>query len=131
MGQRVAQPPIDQDLTREHRPYQTVLPLAEVLQLTIDASCQVGDEAAAMQLVLQTEGTVLVCWEHDHIFQPGTPATGLVSFLDPAEATAWPTAKWPGESFDLVWHFELVAGTDTYTWTEEYQDLLFGDTSAS
>ncbi len=82
-----------------------------------------GSEAQLAASVLSSySGVVLICWEHDHI---------------PAIATALPTVPgtvisqpWPGNRFDVIWMFTLVAGTTPaqYTFGQIPQQLLSGDT---
>ena len=57
--------------TAEHRPYQTLLDLAALIDPSIETPCQVGQETQLAQTVLASAAdTVLVCWEHQKIPTP-------------------------------------------------------------
>ena len=111
------------DKTTGHRTYQTIQGLSERLGVPIVSAFAEGDEPAlAASVVSSNSGVVLICWEHDHI---------------PAIATSLPTVPgtvipqpWPGDRFDVIWTFTLVAGSAPalYTFGQTPQQLLSGDT---
>jgi hypothetical protein len=129
----------------EHRAFETIQPLCEVLDVLSRASAgpgveihahhQITDTAAAMAKVLQSGATTaLVAWEHHNIYVQGTPptaSTGLVAGLDVEVGVAnigEVPPCWLGDRFDLVWCFQL--GSDgKYTFSQIPQLLLAGDSA--
>jgi hypothetical protein len=109
--------------TTGHRTYQTIQGLSDRLGVAIVSDFAEGSEPElAASVVSSNSGVVLICWEHDHI---------------PAIATALPTVPgtvipqpWPGDRFDVIWTFTLVAGTAPaqYSFGQIPQQLLSGDT---
>jgi hypothetical protein len=85
------------------RPLQTLLPLALTFDppLPIDASIAAGNAAAIADAAKNAGGVVLIAWKHEHIFD-------IAALLAPAAAVP---AKWPKSRFDVVFVFDLVAGT--------------------
>jgi hypothetical protein len=61
---------------------------------------------------------VLIAWQHE-----ASPA--IANQILGNDTTA--PQKWPGSRFDLVWVFDLDAGSGTYTFTQVPQLLLAGD----
>lgn len=64
-------PPL-QDTEGDHttqRPYNTTLPLARSLGITIDDPCDLTDISCAAKeaLAYTGPGNVLIAWEHDHL----------------------------------------------------------------
>lgn len=54
---------------KRDRPYETVLPLAEELGLTVDTSCSKKDTKCVKDLVKDYTGSgnILICWEHKEL----------------------------------------------------------------
>lgn len=116
-----------------HRPVETITPLAQALQffsnkkLTIDHRFT-NDADGITGLTSEisdhpkTYGgqVVLICWHHGMIPQL-TEAFGVA-------AAQLPWSKWPPTIFDLVFGITWPDGQATLT--VDYQQLLFGDTSA-
>jgi hypothetical protein len=50
----------------QQRPYDTVVPLAADLGLTVDTSCQRDDQDCVADVVdnYSGPGNILICWEH-------------------------------------------------------------------
>jgi len=103
-----------EDPAHSLRPSQTVTPLADRLQLTINEQFSVGDETALVNDIRGASGVVLVAWEHKHI-----PIIG-------AQLFAGVPATWPGDRFDIVWIFNQAAD-GSYAFTQVPQQLLSGD----
>jgi hypothetical protein len=108
--------------TAAHRSYQTIQGLSERLELPITSPFAQGEEEKlADSLVRDHSGVVLVCWEHKHIpvIAGALPLAG-----DPAIPE-----KWPGDRYDVIWTFTLVAepGAPRYTFSQIPQQLLSGD----
>ncbi len=112
----------DPTKTVVHRTYQTIQGLSGRVGLQISSPFPEGQESQlAAAVVNGFSGVVLICWEHDHI-----PA--LASAFPAVSGTAIPAA-WPGDRFDVVWSFTLVAGTNPleYAFGQLPQQLLSGD----
>jgi broad specificity phosphatase PhoE len=101
------------------RPKQTLTPLAEVLNLVIDASYLKGQEDRLVAAAKNAEGVVLIAWQHEAIPRIATLTLGSADGVPP---------RWPGRRFDLVWVF---ARQDSGAWSfEQVPELaLPGDSS--
>jgi hypothetical protein len=103
--------------SKSRRPKQTLIPLAQRLELIIRADWLKGQEARLCKEALKQTGAVLISWPHERI---------------PAIAAAIPggnipqTRTWDDERFDLVWVFDLLPD-GTYSFKEIHQALLSGD----
>ncbi|PTU21625.1 hypothetical protein P175DRAFT_0476970 [Aspergillus ochraceoroseus IBT 24754] len=76
------------------RPYDTVLPLADDLGLTIDTSCD-RDDADCVKDVVDSysgSGNILICWEHSEL-------TDIVEALGDSNAPTYPDDS----RFDIIW----------------------------
>jgi len=107
----------DEALGKSRRPKQTLIPLAQRLDLKIHTFWLKGQEARLCRDALKRSGTVLISWQHE---------------LIPDIAAAIPGGKipqtrtWDDERFDLVWVFDLLPD-GTYSFKEFHQALLSGD----
>lgn len=126
----------------DHRAYETIQPLCEVLDglsragggpdMVIQADYLITDTSAAIAAVLASGATTaLVAWEHHNIYVQGTvkppvPSAGLVAGLTVTNIQAVPP-KWPGNRFDLIWCFQLNGDANAYTFSELPQLILAGD----
>ncbi len=112
-----------QGKTAGHRTYQTIQGLSDRLGIAIASAYAEGQEPQLAANVVSTYvGVVLICWEHDHI-------PSLASALPAVLGTVIPQA-WPGDRFDVIWAFTLVAGASPqYAFTQVPQQLLSGDTN--
>jgi broad specificity phosphatase PhoE len=99
------------------RPYQTIVPLAARLGLTIDDRHCLDEEAELVADVRARAGVVLIAWEHKRIPRIADAILG-------DHATA-PRA-WPDDRFDLVWVFDRDAAGG-YRFSQLPQLLLGGD----
>jgi len=54
---------------KRKRPYDTVVPLAHDLGLTVDVSCDRDDEECVAHIVRHYKGSgnILICWQHDQL----------------------------------------------------------------
>lgn len=100
------------------RPQQTVTPLASLLGLALDTSFAKGQETEMVADAMARDGVVLIAWQHEAI-------PGIANQILGNDTTA--PQKWPGSRFDLVWVFDLDAGSGTYAFTQVPQLLLAGD----
>jgi hypothetical protein len=116
----------DPDKTTEHRTYQTIQGLSGRLGVPIVSDFAEGQEPQlAATVVSSYAGVVLICWEHQHI-----PA--IASSLPTVPGTVIPQ-QWPGDRFDVIWTFTLVAGSAPaqYVFGQIPEQLLSGDTNTT
>ncbi|KAF7592250.1 hypothetical protein BBP40_000452 [Aspergillus hancockii] len=75
------------------RPYETVLPLAADLGLTVDTSCDRDDPKCVKKAVnnYSGEGNILICWQHSAM-------TDIVKKLGDDDAPTY-----PDDRYDLIW----------------------------
>jgi hypothetical protein len=114
--------PEDDDSSKSKRPLQTVTPLASKLKIAPNLGYGKGDEAALVKDVLAQAGAILICWQHECIYEI---ARNLVGTNPPERAIP---SKWPGDRFDLVWVLEsLSPGAGRWIFTQVPQQLLVDD----
>ena len=106
--------------SKSRRPKQTLIPLAQRLELIICADFIKGQETELCRDVLAQTGTVLISWQHELI---PVIAAGIPGGKIPE------TQTWDDERFDMVWVFDLLPG-GTYRFKEVNQELLSGDLSS-
>jgi hypothetical protein len=104
------------------RPQHTVQALADFLGFTLDLTFAEGDEEALAAELVTRPGTTLVAWEHKII--PKGIANRILG-----DATTCPQ-KWPGTRFDVIWIFERESPNDPWTFRQQPQMLLAGDSTA-
>lgn len=97
------------------RPLETVQPLAKALGLRVHSNFRRSQTSALANEVLGESGSVLICWDHEHIPEIARAIVG--------DQTRLP--RWSGRRFDLIWVFDR--SRKTYRWSELTQDLLHGD----
>jgi broad specificity phosphatase PhoE len=102
--------------SKSHRPKQTVMPLARLLDIDINEGHLKNDIEPLMNDVMSRIGTVLVSWEHHRI-------PDLVAQLPNPPAVP----KWPDERFDIVW--VLDAEQTGWKFSQIPQMLLAGDSN--
>lgn len=101
------------------RPHDTVLPLAQLLEIPIEQAFGSDDDAPRAAAWLHSaDEAVLVCWRHDTL-----PA--LARALLPPERASLVPASWPDDRFDLMWSVHVKHGE--WTLTQVPQQLLAGD----
>jgi hypothetical protein len=118
------------------RPYETLMPLAARLNLTIDTSHRKSHYAEMVASALACDGVVLIAWQHQDIAlttKAGDPGiskeiltqTGTAgTFNVPA---SWPTGP-AGARYDLVFIFDRPSGSGPISgFTMLPQQLLAGD----
>ncbi len=107
--------------TTAHRTYQTVYPLSQLIDVTIQNPYAEGSEPQLGQSVAAARsGVTLICWEHQAI---PTIANNILPIV---AGTAIPQT-WPGARFDVVWSFAFSADTGVYEFAQIPQMLLAGD----
>ena len=103
------------------RPYETILPLSQKLQVEINTKHSKGQVKALVEHVKQCDGVVLICWEHGEIPK--------IANLILGDKTTAPQ-KWPAERFDVVWVFDRKSKEGKYKFSQVPQCLLDGDSPA-
>jgi len=108
-----------------HRPYLTLLPLAQLLGRSIETRYAVDADPAqiAASLLASDAAVVLLCWEHRRLVDiaHAVAARGRVANADDIPRV------WPDHRFDLVWRFDLDVATRAWTFVALDQRLLAGD----
>jgi hypothetical protein len=99
-----------------HRPYQTLLPLAAKLGLTINDAFKKDEYELMLVDAGACDGVVLVAWQQEFIPQIGNTIAG--------NDTTVPQ-KWPSSRFDMVWIFTSSGGD--YAFAQVPELLLEGD----
>jgi hypothetical protein len=107
----------DQSGGKSKRPLETLSALAQKLAIEIDATNTTGQEAQLAARAMESGGVVLISWEHKHI--------PLIANAILGNTTA--PQSWPDNRFDIVWVFDLDAGSGTYRFSQVPQLLLAGD----
>jgi hypothetical protein len=113
------------DGSKSKRPLQTITPLADRLGMKPNVSFVKGEEKQMVESVLKERGIVLICWQHEKIYEI---AGHIVGAKPPAKPI--PT-EWPGDRFDIVWVFTPpAASSDRWGFVQVPQQLLSGDTNS-
>ena len=99
------------------RPMETLVPLAEKLDLKINTEYRKVDTAEMVDEVLSKTGVVLICWQYEFIPK-------IANFILGDRTTA--PQEWPDDRFDLVWVFDGDS-SGRYQFIQVPQCLLVGD----
>ena len=102
------------------RPVETITPLASKLGLTPKTHKKSDIDKVAAD-AMACGGTALICWQHEDIPSIANVIVG--------NKTTVPQ-KWPGDRFDVVWVFDLVTSSSSYSFSQVPQCLLAGDSSS-
>jgi hypothetical protein len=103
--------------SESNRPLHTVTPLKQWLNIPIDSTIAEGSEQNLVNKALASSGVVLIAWHHEKI----RAIANLI--LQNQNAPQ----KWPGDRFDVVWIFTRAAANGPWTFSQEPQLLLSGD----
>lgn len=103
--------------SKSKRPVETITPLSQLLQLSINQDFGAKDYTDMAANVQQQTVPVLIAWQHQDI-----PAIANIILGNQSAPQ-----KWPGDRFDLVWVFDLDTTTGQYALTQVPQNLLAGD----
>jgi hypothetical protein len=98
------------------RPQHTVLPLARFLGGTLDLSHRKGNEVNLAAALLQAEGVVLCCWQHE----------GIPAIANRILGKATCPQTWPEDRFDMAWIFDPLRDGG-WSFVQIPQMLLEGD----
>ena len=114
--------------TRNHRTYETILPLRHRLDLPIECELPTdrGAELAA-KIIGSDGGTSLVCWEHENI--PLIARAIPLAAGSPPIPSGWPNDAGGVPRFDVIWLFSRSPGAAgaSYSFAQLPQLLLAGD----
>jgi hypothetical protein len=92
-------------------------PLASKLGLTIKTHKKSDTDKVAAD-AMACGGIALICWQHELVY--------LIANAIVGNETTVPQT-WPGNRFDIVWVFDLVTSSNTYSFSQVPQCLLAGD----
>jgi hypothetical protein len=98
------------------RPFETILPLSQRLNVAPVTKYGVGDEAAMLDEVGRRAGVVLISWEHKKIAKVIAPALGQ-------------NLKWDGTRFDVVLRFDRDDSGGRWRFRQLFPQLLAGDSN--
>ncbi|TWE09309.1 hypothetical protein [Rudaeicoccus suwonensis] len=98
------------------RPVETLTPLSERLQISIESSWPKKSAATVAAALRSSRGATLVAWQHQDI-----PA--IAEALGRSEPAV--PSKWPGDRFDVVWVFRRRGSG--WVFSQVPQLLLAGD----
>lgn len=112
----------------ERRTYQTLVPTASALGLTIQDPIGADHETDLASLALSDAGAdVLICWEHNRIPDIVGPLASALGIADIP-----PVGRlWPDDDFSSALVFRLDAAGSGYVLVETDEGLLPGDPAAA
>ena len=106
--------------SKSRRPLETITPLAAKLGVTVALAFSKGDESALAQTLSDTEGVVLVCWQHEAIFAIANALVPTPSGLP---------AVWPGDRFNVILKFSRTGTALPWTFQQIVPKMLDGDST--
>lgn len=113
------------------RPFETVVPLAALLGLTINAKHKKGDYDVVATDALKKDAPVLICWQHEDIALIGQSILQQTNTTNITLPPAWPVGANGVARYDLVWVFNRPSGSGPIIgFTQFAQMLLQGDAPA-
>jgi hypothetical protein len=83
--------------SKSHRPEETITPLSQLINVTIDLTFVKGQETQVAAASVASGGVALIACQHDDIPAIEAAIPGANGFPPP----------WPGSRFDIVWAFDL------------------------
>lgn len=107
------------------RPQQTVAPLVEKLGARAQTNFYFlkGQEKELIASVLDQEGVVLVCWEHERLAHAARHIPLSANNREPIPE------EWDAARYDDVWIFDRDEDADGFIYSQVPQQLLGGDQS--
>jgi Histidine phosphatase superfamily (branch 1) len=102
------------------RPRQTLEPLSAKQNLKLNLDFGKGDEQRLVDAAKACGGVVVICWQHEFMAEVANAILG--------DTTTAPQ-DWPQDRFDMTWVFDRDGRTGGYTFSQEPQLLLAGDSS--
>jgi hypothetical protein len=102
------------------RPQQTLEPLSAKQNIGLNVDFGKGDESRLADGAKACDGVVVICWQHEFMAAVANAILG--------DTTTAPQ-DWPKERFDVTWVFDRDGRTGGYTFSQQPQLLLAGDSS--
>ena len=117
-----------QSTTSSHRPVETITPLSQALNLTINTPYSDNAYTQQAQEILDAPEVyggkvVLICWHHGK-------APDLAQAFGVSKKDLKPWSPWQPTVFDLIFQITWPTST-TVNFVVSYQQLLFGDTPST
>ena len=103
------------------RPYETVLPLAQRLEIVVKLNFTQGEEQGLAEQLRAERGVVLVSWEHKAIVADLLPA-----LLGGQEISGVPKS-WDPDRFDVVLRLDRAAAGAPWQFRQFFPRLMSGD----
>jgi len=100
------------------RPFETIMPLAEKLTITINSNFQKFETESMLEDAFLCKGVVLISWQREYILQITDQILGNKAVAPP---------EWPEDRFDVVWVFDRHSSSAQYSFKQIPQSLLMGD----
>jgi len=100
------------------RPFETIMPLAEKLAITINPNFQKFETESMLEDAFLCKGVVLISWQREYILQITDQILGNKAVAPP---------EWPEDRFDMVWVFDRHSSSAQYSFKQIPQSLLMGD----
>jgi len=100
------------------RPFETIMPLAEKLAITINSNFQKFETESMLEDAFLCKGVVLISWQREYILQITDQILGNKAVAPP---------EWPEDRFDVVWVFDRHSSSAQYSFKQIPQSLLMGD----
>src|ERR1700694_3342608 len=114
---RVYSPPSHGTEGDHGRPFETIVAVAEALNLEPQTRFTLDEEDALAKHVLATDGVILIAWEHKRIPAIANALLGNTTTVP---------QTWPDDCFDIVWILDRDgSGADAFS--QLPQRLLAGD----
>jgi hypothetical protein len=104
--------------SKSRRPTETITPLATKSGLKIDLRFGKGNETDLAAALLEIEGVVLVCWQHENI-------AAIAQAISPTTRDI-PT-KWPGDRFNVIFSFTRPDSETPWTFRQFCPVMLAED----
>ena len=109
-------PPRHGDAGDHGRPFETLMPLAAKLGVTIVTTFTLDRERELAAAIEAVDGIVLVAWEHKRIPRIATALLGGAAVPD-----------WPDDRFDMTWVLARDTTANARTFRQVPQGVLAGD----
>jgi hypothetical protein len=107
--------------SKSMRPVETVTPLATKLGIAVNQSFSRGRETDLGQALSGVQGVILVCWQHEAIFD-------IAAALSPTPAGL--PGVWPGSCFNVMLKFFRNDPDSAWTFEQIVPSMLDGDSTS-
>ncbi|MDP4005462.1 histidine phosphatase family protein [Methylobacterium sp. NEAU K] len=113
--------PVTKKAKFSHRPFETALPLAERLGLTLRTDYGVSQERELADEIRKLTGVVIAFWEHKAI------VTDLIPALKEGQIIPGVPTKWDSDRFDVVLRFDRAMPDAPWSFRQLSPRLMSGD----